>query len=419
VRGGALADRAFESAAAFLEESDRRLAQELSYGVLRLRGRLDYVIDAVVAGGAERLEPEVLDILRLGAYQLLELDRVPPYAAVSEAVEAAKRASGKGAAGLANAVLRRLSEGSWDSFGFPRAEVDPLGYLTVWGSHPRWLVERWLGRWSFEDVERLVSYNNRRPGVFLSVIGPRESALETLRAGGVEADPVPGAATSVRIEPRALMAALDRVQAVVQDPGAAAVVEYMALDPGSKVVDLCAAPGGKAALLSGRGHDVWAFDVSAARLARLLENRTRLGLSRLHVARADARRPPLAQAGVVLLDVPCSGTGTLGRHPDGRWRIQADGLAALVALQRCLLDGAAEVVGPGGLLVYATCSLESEENEEQVKAFLARHTEFELERVRGSRVGEELLDSDGTLRVLPQRHDMDGAYAARLRRRSV
>jgi 16S rRNA (cytosine967-C5)-methyltransferase len=411
-------DHAFERIAVALAEPDRRLTQQLTYGVLRLRGRIDHVIDSIVSGGIERLEPDVLEILRLGAYQLLELDRVPAYAAVAEAVEAAKLAEGKGAAGLTNAVLRRLSRGSWDDFSFPASVSDPLAYLTTWGSHPAWLLERWLNNWSVDDVSRLVEYDNRRPGVFLSVFGPVDRALRTLQAEGIAAESVRLSTASLSVDSRALKPALDLVPAVVQDPGAAAVVDYMALDPRSAVIDLCAAPGGKAALLTGRGHEVWAFDLAPARLRKLLENRARLGLSKLHVVRSDSTRPPITEAAVVLLDVPCSGTGTLARHPDARWRIGPNDLGVLQELQRRLLDAAGNIVTAGGLLVYATCSLEPEENEEQVEAFLSRHPGFELEPVPATVLPAELLGEDGALRVLPQQHGMDGAYAARLRRRA-
>jgi 16S rRNA (cytosine967-C5)-methyltransferase len=195
------------------------------------------------------------------------------------------------------------------------------------------------------------------------------------------------------------------------------VLDYMALDPESRVVDLCAAPGGKAALLAARGHDVLALDVARPRLARILETRSRLELTRLNVALADSTRPPLSGAEVILLDAPCTGTGTLARHPDGRWRLEPGDLEALSGLQRRLLDGAARALAPGGLLVYATCSLEPEENEEQVEAFLRRHVDFGLEAPGEGRLPSQFLGADGGLRVLPQRHGMDGAYAARLRRR--
>jgi len=149
---------------------------------------------------------------------------------------------------------------------------------------------------------------------------------------------------------------------------------------------------------------------------RLLENRERLGLSRLHVARGDATRPPVARARTVLIDVPCSGTGTLARHPDSRWRLQPEDLVRLAELQRRVVDAAADIVVPGGLLVYATCSLEPEENQEQVEAFLTRRSDFKLEPPPVYAVAAELVAPDGSLRILPQRHGMDGAYAARLRR---
>jgi 16S rRNA (cytosine967-C5)-methyltransferase len=417
VRRGVLADRAFESCVDGLAEADRRLTQELAYGVLRLRGRLDHLLDPLVRGGLGRLDEDVIDILRLGAYQLLELDRVPAYAAVSDAVELAKANAGRGAGSLTNAVLRRLNRDYADEHRYPERERDPVGYLATWGSHPRWLSERWLARWPLEEVERLVEYNNTRPALHLSVVDRPDEAVRRLRAAGIQADPVPLVPTSLRIDSSELMRALGLVPAIVQDPGAAAVLDYMALDPGSRVVDLCAAPGGKAALLAARGQEVLALDVAGPRLARVVETRIRLGLSRLHVVRADSTRPPLSGAEVLLLDAPCTGTGTLARHPDGRWRLQVGDLESQTGLQRRLLDAAARALAPGGLLVYATCSLEPEENEEQVEAFLNRHVEFGLEAPGEDRLSSEFLGAEGELRILPQRHGMDGAYAARLRHR--
>jgi 16S rRNA (cytosine967-C5)-methyltransferase len=400
-----------------LSEADRRLAHELAFGVLRLRGRLDHVVEALVAGGLARLEPRVLDALRLGSYQLLELQRVPAYAAVSDAVELAKAGSGRGAASLVNAVLRKVSGRGYETFDFPSRTADPAGHLSTWGSHPGWLVERWLSRWPADDVERLVGYNNSRPAVYLSAVGNREEAAARLREAGIAAEAAERAGSSIRVEAADVGRALARVPAVVQDPGAASVVDYMALDPGRAAIDLCAAPGGKASLLAARGHSVAALDVSRNRLARLLENRARLGLHELHVLLADSCRPPVRPADAVLLDAPCTGTGTLARHPDGRWRLGPADLQALVESQRRLLDAAARVVRPGGLLIYATCSLEPEENVEQVESFLSRHPDFGREPPPGGAVPIELLGDAGELRVLPQHHDMDGAYAARLRRR--
>ncbi len=418
VRHAVLVDRAFDRSAGPLNEADRRLAHELTYGVLRLRGRLDHLLEPLVKGGIRKLDPDVLDILRLGAYQLLELDRVPDYAAVNDSVEAAKASGGRGAASLVNAVLRRVSRERSALRPFPGPEDDPVGYLVTWGSHPRWMIERWLARAPLDEVERLVAYDNSRPAIYLSVVAPREQAMERLRAAGMTAEPVELVPDSLRLESSDLPRALDLVRAVVQDPAAASVVDYMALDREGPVIDLCAAPGGKATLLAARGYEVWAFDVSRPRLGRLLENRERLDLKLLHVALADSTRPPVSGVEVVLLDAPCTGTGTLARHPDGRWRIEASDIELAVESQRRLLDAAAEVVAPGGLLVYATCSLEPEENEEQVEAFLERHEDYGLEPPKDGSVASELLGPTGELRVLPQSHGMDGAYAARLRRRA-
>ncbi len=417
VRRGGFVDRAFERLVGSLDEADRRLAHELAFGVLRLRGRLDFVIEPFVDGGLQQLEEDVLDILRLSAYQLLELDRVPVYAVVSDAVELTKGISGRGAAGLVNAVLRRLSHADRSEIRYPSLKEQPLRNLETWGSHPTWLLQRWLTRWPVQDVRRLVEYNNRRPAVYLSLLGHRRTAVERLAAVGIAAESVRAVPNSIRVRPADLQRALSLVSGVVQDAAAAAVVLYSACAPGGRVADLCAAPGGKAAMLAGQGCQVVALDISRHRLQRLLETRSRLGLDPLRVVRGDARWPPLRPHPAVLLDVPCTGTGTLARHPDGRWRLQPADLVRLVEIQRALLDAAATVVTPGGRLIYATCSLEPEENEEQVSAFLKRHEEFELDSPRDVTVNRDLLTSAGELQVLPQDHGMDGAYAARLRRR--
>ncbi len=386
--------------------------------MLRLRGRLDYVIDRLVKGRKRSLDPDVLDAIRLGAYQLLELDRVPAYAAVSDAVEAAK-ATGKGAAALTNAVLRRLSREAYGSATFPSPDRDPAAYLAAWGSHPRWMIDRWLQRWTPAEVRRLVDHNNQRPPVYLSVLGDRDGAVERLQAAGLQAEPVPLAVASVRVESAGLRQGLEIVPAVVQDPAAAAVVDYAAPAPGGRIADLCAAPGGKAALFAARGHEVWALEASRVRMTKLAENRDRLGLSRLHPALADSAQPPIRAADMVLIDAPCSGTGTLARNPDLRWRLRAGDLPALAEVQRRLLAAGADLVEVGGHLVYATCSLEAEENEKQVEDFLARRRDFVPDPPPASAVPADLMGPDGDLRIIPQQHGVDGAYAARLRRRSV
>ena len=417
VRGGDLLDRAFTSVAGDLPRRDRAWTQELVYGTMRLRGRLDHLLDALVHGGIEALDPEVLDVLRLGAYQLREMGSVPPYAAISQSQELIRTAGLGRAAKLVGGVLHAL-EREGDRIPFPSPADDPVEYLTTWGSHPRWLIRRWLDRWNFDQVRMLVELNNQRPELYLRPIGQgREAALEQLAAAGVEAEAFAGTPDGIRLHSSAdVAAALAAVPAVVQDPAAALVVRYAAVPPGSRVLDLCAAPGGKGLGLAEAAAYVVASDISPARLRLVQENSQRVGReAQVGLVAADARTPPFRPADVVLLDVPCTGTGTFRRHPDGRWRVTEVDLMALAELQRELLESAAAVVRPGGFLVYSTCSLEPEENEVQVQNFLDRNPDFSPDPPSGV-VAAELRDERGWLRVLPQQTGVDGAFAARLRR---
>jgi 16S rRNA (cytosine967-C5)-methyltransferase len=363
-----------------------------------------------------RLDPTVLEVLRLGAYQLLAMRSVPAYAAVSQAVEQAREAAGDGAAALVNAVLRNLRAAGDGPARFPDAAADPLGFLETWGSHPRWLLERWLARWPLDEVRALVEANNRRPETYLVPleVEPAE-AIRILAAAGLEAEAVGEGTACVRlaegVSPRDALAVLPR--AIVQDPAAHLVTRYADVPEGTKVADLCAAPGGKALPVAHRSAYTLAADRSATRLRMLRDNARRTGRF-LGLVVADALRPPLRGVDVVLLDVPCTGTGTLQRRPDARWRLRPAALEALVRVQGRMLDAAAELLPPGGLLVYSTCSLEPEENEIQLEAFLARHAEFSVEPTGA--VPGQYLDAFGRLLVLPQRTGFDGAFAARLRR---
>jgi 16S rRNA (cytosine967-C5)-methyltransferase len=416
-RAGELADRALDAAAARLEPRDRAWVHELVLGTFRLRGRLDWLLEARVRGGLGRLEPDVLDVLRLGSYQLLEMASVPSYAAVSQSVELVRVAGSGGAAGLVNGVLQALRRAGTPTP--PDFASDPVGYIAGWESHPRWLVERWVARWGADETRALAEADNRRPGPCIRPVGmPAETALKLLLSAGIPAEAVDLSPDSLRLLPGANVAeVLSTVPAVVQDPAAALVVRYADVPAGSTVLDVCAAPGGKALALSDAAPRVVAADLSWRRMGRLRENAGRLERQdRVAPVVADARVPPFRPVEMVLLDAPCTGTGTFRRHPDGRWRVGLDDLAALAALQAELLEEAARLVKPGGLLVYSTCSLEPEENEVQSDAFLARHRDFAPEPPVNAAIDAGLLDAGGRLVVLPQRHGMDGAFAVRLRR---
>jgi 16S rRNA (cytosine967-C5)-methyltransferase len=273
-----------------------------------------------------------------------------------------------------------------------------------------------LRRWCAEEVRVLVEANNRRPALHLCVldVGPEE-AVAVLSEAGIEARVVGSGTACVRLAagtaPSAALAALPR--AIVQDPGANLVARYADVPPGTKVADLCAAPGGKLLATSDRPVYTLASDRSESRIKMVRENAHRAGRA-VGLVVADARRPPVASVDVVLLDVPCTGTGTLSRHPDARWRLRPESIDEMSRLQAEMLDAAAGVVAPGGVLVYSTCTLEPEENEVRVRAFLRSHARFGIEETGA--VPREHIDSRGALSVTPQATGFDGAFAARFRK---
>jgi 16S rRNA (cytosine967-C5)-methyltransferase len=428
VRSGMLASRALDQAAASLDVRDRAWTRELVYGTFRLRGRLDHLLGGFSKRPLATLDADVLDVLRLGAYQLLEMGGVPAYAAVSQAVDMTKRAAGRGAGGFVNGVLQSLRRNSAAST-FPAFDTDPVGYLTTWGSHPEWLVRRWIGQFGADETRRLVHCNNQRPELYLRTLGDAAETTTRLIAEGLTVHTESVAPRALRVVEGDVVSAINAAPVIVQDPAAGLVVTFADVPTGALVLDLAAAPGGKSlALACDAPHAgpalLVASDVSLDRLQRVRSNVERLlrpppaGLGAVPLAMvvADGRQPPFRPADAVLVDAPCTGTGTLRRHPDGRWRVQPADLRALVTLQLQLLDAAADLVRPGGLLIYATCSLEPEENELQVAAFMERRPDFGIDG--GSAVAPPLLRADGTLMVLPQRDGWDGAFAARLRRRS-
>ncbi|MGN6391872.1 MAG: transcription antitermination factor NusB [Gemmatimonadales bacterium] len=419
VRAGRPFDAALDRAVKRLAEPDRRLAHELAAGVLRSQSALDARLARLVPRGWDDVAPALKEVLRLGAFQLTALDRVPAHAAVDTSVALAKAAGGERAGGFVNAVLRRLGRLEAVEAGIGPPEPDHSARaLAARASHPEWLVERWLERFGPAETATLLAWNNTKPRL---VLQPARASLEELegrwRAAGIEVTPAPFGAglLAERTRPADLPGFAEGLF-IVQDPAQALLAWFADLAPGVTLYDACAAPGGKAVTL-GRGAGLTvAADVSRSRVRRLALNLARAGTGREHAIVADAGHPPLRRAEAVLVDAPCLGTGTFARHPDARWRVSPDALGLLRGRQAGLLESAASVTAPGGLLLYSTCSLEPEENERQVDGFLARHPEFRREP--SETFPAALTSAAGDLMILPQRHHMDGAYAARLRRRS-
>lgn len=419
LRSGLLLDGAFERRTTPLDARDRRWVQELVWGMLRRRGWIDAVLAERIKGGLARLDADVADLLRLGTYQLIAMDSVPTYAAIAQTVELTKRRHGIGASGLVNAVLRRIDR-ERDTLE-PPVPTDVIDALAQQYSHPRWIVARWLERWPQQDVEKLMAANNTEAPIIARPWRITADELaENLAGAGVVTHPVALLDDSLRLEGGVSLVELGAFKQgamFVQDPAATLVTKYAAIDAESVVADLCAAPGGKALELSRVASRVIASDRNRARVERMLVGFGRLDCDNIEAVVADARHPSIGEVDAVIVDVPCTGTGTFRRHPDARWRLRVSDFAVMGAIQREILRGAATRVRVGGLLVYSTCSLEPEENDEMIDAFLASHPDFVVEPPPAGTVPDTVVD-DGRLRVLPQWHGSDGAFAARMRRRA-
>jgi 16S rRNA (cytosine967-C5)-methyltransferase len=412
-------DAALELGMKGLEGADRRLAHELAAGVLRRQTQLDTRLAAHVPRGLGSVPPLIRGVLRLGVYQLDELDRVPAHAAVSTSVDLAREVAGAKAAGFVNAVLRRAN--GTDAAGKavsanPAASASASTALAAGFSHPDWLVARWVERFGVEGTEALLAWNNRRPAI---VVQPGRDSEAEIRGrfeeNGIGFEPAPfGAGLIVTGRSPVNLPGYGEGAFIVQDPAQALVVRFADFPSDAIVYDACSAPGGKTIAMGRTVRSVIAGEARPSRLPRLAENLTRAGSGNAFVVAADASRPPLKQCAAVLLDAPCLGTGTFARHPDARWKVNSEALDRLARRQADLLTACAALIPPGGLLVYSTCSLELEENAEQIDRFLARSKEFRRDPPTG--VASELLSNKGDLELLPQRHGMDGAFAARLRR---
>ncbi len=400
-----------ERALAQLDEADRGLAHEIAAGVLRHRSMLDAALSPHLKSGTGGVKDDVLDILRLGAYQLLLLDRVPPHAAVDTAVTLGRRVGGASVGGFINAVLRRVA-----ARPAPPPPGPSASGLAAEFSHPEWLVARWSQRFGVEATERLLRANNTRPALVIQPARWNTDALTaSLDAQGIAWRRAPYDAGLIVLERRPQELPGYAAGAwYVQDPAQALVVRFAAVPDGARVFEPCAAPGGKAIALSRRAGRLVVADLRPARVERLRKNLARGGAERAVVLVADATAPPLTDTDAILLDVPCLGTGSFARHPDARWRVTESALASLAAQAARMLRAQANLLRPDGLLVFSTCSLEPEENELQVEAFLAEDRRFRREPLEA--MPAELLTTAGDLFLLPHRHGTDGAYAARLRR---
>lgn len=389
---------------------DRALAQELAYGVARWQGTLDWLIARKTGGRPQK--PTLRILLRLGLYQLLWLERIPDHAAVNETVALARQLGFNAEAGFVNALLRgyaREKEPTRQLLKECQAKDLAVGY-----SQPAWLIARWSKRWGVPATTQLLEWNNTPPKTYARLNQLRADASQLLarwREENVEYDfgrwDWVGENLVFELKSHRPLAKLKSFQEgwfYVQDPSTLLAVVTLDPQPGETVLDLCAAPGGKtshiAQLMRNQGRII-AADSSGDRLRLLAENCARLGVTCVEpvlAATLEGRKPTRVDR--VLVDAPCSNTGVMGRRVDLRWRIRPEELERLGQAQLALLHRAATWLGPGGTLVYSTCSLEPEENQELSRKFLAQHPEYTLESER---------------ELIPFTDRADGAYVARMR----
>jgi 16S rRNA (cytosine967-C5)-methyltransferase len=405
-----------------IDHRDRRLVFEIVYGIVRRLATLDYMIDCYVTDENHRRDLLLRRLLRIGLYQLLYLDRIPDHAAVNETVILAKTdPRSRAMAGTVNAVLRAVIKKK-KQIVYPDPKINLVERLSVEFSHPRWLIERWMHTYGLSRTRKLLTFNNEKPSIYL------RRTFRMMSRQQFEADvrmlcdsPCGFMDLYYRLKKTLLPENIQLIRqgyCNVQAPSSGWVVALLNVEKGDHILDMCSAPGGKSILmaeLAGDTGTVCACEVNGKRIIKVVEAAAQMNLRTIYPLVADGNAPPFTGFfDKVLLDAPCTATGVLHRHPEARWIRSAGDLERLVKVQSTLLDSAAKLVGSGGYLVYATCSLEPEENELQVDKFLSRHPHFVKDHCPVA-VPEKFIDNDGYLKITPFEHEMDGMFAARLR----
>ncbi len=440
------ADLLYAQLAGGVKKADASLATELTLGVLRRQRLLDFLLERYLERRREQLDIEVLLALRLGLYQLRYLDRVPQHAAINESVELVKRARKSSAAGMVNAVLRRgaaqarIGGEALDKLVSERlagGASDEEERLGIVHSHPTWLVERWLRSFGKERTMALLEANNRPAPLTCAVLEEEasESVAESLRKSGL------GVARGRWLRGALHLSGGDAAASEAyrageinfQDEASQMVAHLVDASASQSVLDLCAAPGGKTILLAraaGEGGRVIAADLREHRLRAMREQLTRTGATNVWLVALDATRPlPFSQPfGRILIDAPCSGTGTLSRNPEIRWRLKPEDLENAHRSQAAMLSNAlaaaAEFRGGATRVVYSTCSLEPEENEQVVAEALSQTRDWQVTsgkaalqpHLRESTAAEELFGAEGFFRTFPPEQGTDGFFAAVIER---
>lgn len=406
-----------------LEPRERAQVREYVQNILRKRSYLDFIIGEYSSITIDEMKPVLKNILRLGLYEMLFMDGTPDYAAINEAVELAKLRLGSKAGDLVNAILRNIQR-DIDNLPKPAFE-DRTKLIATTFSHPEWMVKRWVKRFGEREAFQLMQSNNQRPFYYVRVNNLRTKTenfklrMEKLDIPFDESEWLPGYFKVDSVAPFIEKDLLKKGICLVQDIAAGFAPTILEPEPGETIYDLCAAPGTKSIVMSDMMNaegSIIAVDISAQRLELLAESAMDYRAENIKIRQDDVRELNLKLADGVLLDAPCTGTGVLSKRADLRWKRTEEELENSVKLQEELLDEAANHVKRGGRLVYSTCSIEPEENWEQIQKFLEKYDNFELEKL-DEFLPEEVLVEDGyAYQTLPHIHGCDGHFGVRLKR---
>jgi 16S rRNA (cytosine967-C5)-methyltransferase len=406
-----------------LSSPDKALLYEIVHGVIRWMGRLDWVLNGFYKGQFSKAIPNLKNGLRVALYQILFLDRVPDYAVVNEAVEFVKRLQGQKPADLTNAILRNIVKNK-NGIRYPNPQEDLIGYLSAYYAHPSWMVRRYVSRFDSGSTEKLLLANNEKPFLTLKInavkTNPEEfrSLLDSVKLRYISGKYLPEFFKLQNLTNITAWEYFGKGYFNIQDESTGLACKLLDVKPGMRVLDLFSAPGGKTAYLAGLMNDkgeIVAVDRYEARLNILKSNMERLGFKSVRTFAADALEFKDEPYERVLADVPCSGTGTLSKKPDIKWKKDLLDIKRMTDMQIKYIEKSALHVKVNGILVYSTCSIEPEENYEIVKKFLEKNDNFKLINASIT-LPDELIDEHGCIQTYPHIHQMDGSFAAKLLR---
>lgn len=402
--------------------ADKALLFEIVHGVTRWEGRIDWILTGFYKGQFSKAIPNIKNALRVALYQILFLDKVPDYAAVNEAVEFVKKLQGQAAADLTNAVLRNIIRNK-ENIRYPNPDEDINNYLSAYFSHPTWLVKRWLARFGREETEKLLIANNNKPNLTIRVNNLLTNPTEMKSLlNSVELKFSEGKFLKEFIRMNSLTNITDweyfaKGYFSIQDESTGFPIKLLNVSPGMRVLDLCAAPGGKTGFIADEMKntgEIVAIDKFESRLKILEKNLTRLKVTNVVTKVTDAADFEDEEGfDRVLIDAPCSGLGTLTKKPDLKWKRDLGDIRKIVNIQYELLKKGASLVKQNGFIVYSTCTIEPEENFELIKKFLSENPNFALVNA-GELLPKAVVDENGCVATLPHVHGIDGAFAAKL-----